>query len=114
MTIPEARVNAPVELFDARKLSEAIKREIRAYYADVYDADQMADLNARLSIATLDTTFASLIPGFGGDDALGLRYHLAHRLDVSESDLPRPSESDLKTYNLGNAVHAFRCAAELE
>ncbi|MBU0466905.1 MAG: hypothetical protein KJ718_00430 [Nanoarchaeota archaeon] len=114
MAIPQARTQSPVELFDEHKLFEVIKKEIRRYYSDVYDAEQLIVLDARLSRATLDTTFASLIQGFGGDDALGLRYHLAHRLDVAENDLPRPHESDLKRYNLGNAVHAFRCAAGLE
>ncbi|MFH1290809.1 MAG: hypothetical protein ABIH92_05380, partial [Nanoarchaeota archaeon] len=111
MTIPEVRTEAPLELFDEQKLFRVIKREVRAYYADVYDAEQMSELDSRLSGATLDTTFASLIQGFGGDDVLGLRYHFAHRLDVPESDLPCPHEPDLNKYNLGNVVHALRCAA---
>lgn len=114
MPVPTARINAPVELFDEDKLLGVIKAEISAYYSDVYDEVQLRELNDRLSRATHNTSFASLIPDFGSEDALGLRYHLAHRLEVAESSLLRPRESELKSYTLGNAVHAFRCAAQLE
>lgn len=125
--IPRQRTRAPVELHREMDLFEALKDEIRAYYAPYLDNGQLEELNTRLKGATQDTTFArvqietpqgpryeGLINNFGGDDAYGLRYHIAHRFGILESDLPNPQKFDIKTYNLGNALHALRCAAKLE
>jgi hypothetical protein len=113
MPIIKARTRAPVELFDKGRLLRVIREEVVEYYADVFDAAQQREFRARLSRADHDTPFASLVPNFDGGDALGLRYHLAHRLGVPENDLPNPDPLSLHTYTIGQAVQDLRQAAGL-
>jgi hypothetical protein len=95
-------------------LLRTIQREVVTYYSDVFPLDELEGLGQKLDEATAETPFSALINGFGGDDALGLRYQIAHSLGVPECNLPHPDQTRVSSYTLGDAVRDLRYAAGLE
>lgn len=115
MTVYQVRSRAPVELMDAHRLLGAVKDETTSYlWAALGEGDEYHAACLAVRDAHENTPFSAVIPSYDLMDGLALRHQAAQRFGVPEGNLPKPRESQARTYTFGDAVRDLRIGAGIE